>query len=560
MGQLVAGVDFGSDSVRVVFVEAETGKTVASSSCIYPRWQQKMYCNESENIFRQHPSDYTESFTQAFQSASKQLTDEQRSCICAIGVDTTGSTPCPVNQEGVALACLPEFAENPNAMFYLWKDHSAQEEAKEVNEMLQNGDIDYTKFQGEYSSEWYWAKILHAARTDALVREQAYTWVEHCDWMIGILTGKSRPEELYHNASSAGHKALWHSEFSGLPSQECLSRIDPYLAEVARNYGSAPKNADTAVGKLCDEWSEILGLQQNVVISGGSLDAHAGAVGAGIAPGTMVKVIGTSAVDMQVIPMDCEIKGDLRPFCGLAENSILPGYIGVEAGQAAFGDIFAWFQNLLCWPLQHLEFTGIEPIKVEQIRQQIQDNLLAAWGKELEKQMPQCDVISLDWFNGRRYPYLNESCKGAITGLTLGSTATEIYASLVKSAIFGSKRMFEGYTSNGLNIERIVVVGGIAKKAPYIIQLLADQLQRPIMICRENEVCARGAAIFAAVASGIYATIEEAQSVFCERFVVDFAPKKDETIDAEYKKYISIADALEPLTSSDILHYPNCLF
>ena len=552
MAKLVAGVDFGSDAVRVVMVQVRDGKTMAAAAAAYPRWQQKRYCDAKRNIFRQHPLDYIESLENAFSAAMAQLTAEQRQNVVGIGVDTTGSTPCPVDENGTALACLPAFSENPNAMFYLWKDHSATEEAKEVNQGLSSGDVDYTRFQGAYSSEWYWAKILHGARNDAAVKEAAYTWVEHCDWMIGLLTGTCRPKELYRNASASGHKALWHSSFSGLPSQECLASIDPYLAQVARHYGRAPQTADTAVGTISPEWAKKLGVSEDVVISGGSLDAHAGAVGAGIGKGTMVKVLGTSAVDMQVIRMDETPKQNLRPYCGMAENSILPGYVGVEAGQAAFGDIFSWFRTMLLWPLETMQFSSIDETQKENLKNELQEGLLAEWGRQLQSHMPDAKLISLDWFNGRRYPYLNEEARGAIAGLSLGSTALEIYASLVKAAIFGSRRMFECYTQHGLQIDKIIVVGGIAKKAPYVIQMLANHLQRPVMVCKAEEVCARGAAMYAAVACGAYENIENAQMVFCEDFVADFVPQQNPHDEDEYQQYLRLAKQMDPTSANDI--------
>lgn len=542
---IVAGIDFGSDSVRVVLVEAETGKNLSEADCSYPRWMQKRFCDPSKSQFRQHPLDYIESFENAIKSALKKVSSAGERLL-SIAVDTTGSTPCPVNREGVPLAMLPGFENNPNAMFHLWKDHTAVKEAKEINEVFSSGAVDYTKFQGIYSAEWYWAKILHTIRMDSAVKTAAWAWVEHSDWIPGLLTGQTCPETMYRCSCAAGHKALWHSEFKGLPPMKILNRLDPYLVQVAEHYGPGPKDAGTRVGIITKEWANRLGVNENVCIGGSSFDAHAGAVGAGVCLHTLVKVVGTSTVDM-LVEDPKTLKGkDMRSLCGQAENSIVPGYTGIETSQAAFGDVYAWFRDLLLWPVKNA-IASLPSKDMELIYHELYDILIP----NLEMQAAQLtdcdDIVALDWFNGRRYPKLNEMVKGAICGLDLGSTAPQIYRALALATVFGSKRIFESLLSNGVHIDRIIMVGGIARKSPFIMQLMADVLEKPIMVCSGTQMCARGATIYAAVAAGVYPTIPAAQEVFCEDYRAGYFPNesKAKKYSELYAAYIRLGDYSE---------------
>lgn len=549
---IVAGVDFGSDSVRVVMAEGATGRTVSQASCAYPRWSQRLYCNDEISQFRQHPLDYIEAFTAAFTAALRDAGEHAGGRLRAIGIDTTGSTPCPVDGAGVPLALKPEFAHNPNAMFHLWKDHTAIAEAEEINAVFSSAtSVDYTQYQGTYSSEWFWAKILRTIRQDEEVKKAAYTWIEHCDWFAGLLTGQTDPLALYRSSCAAGHKALWHSAFDGLPADECLQQLDPYLVLIKKRYGAGPKHADTAIGTISKAWAVQLGVNEQVVISGSSFDAHAGAVGAGIKPHTLVKVVGTSTVDMMIERSERLQNKEMKHVCGMAEHSIVPGYVGIEAGQAAFGDIFAWFKSLLMWPVEQM-LRQTEVLSEDQkklLQQQWSEQLLyrlEAAAKEIPL-LAANQIVALDWFNGRRYPVLNENVKGTIAGLNLGSTAPAIYQALIMSAIFGAKRIFDSFIEHGLRIDRIIVIGGIANKSPYIMQMMSDVLGRPIMISKEDQVCAKGAAIYAAVAAGLFASIEEAQQIYCEPYEADFNPNPDKQQDyaVKYEQYLKLAQNIE---------------
>lgn len=546
---VVAGVDFGSDSVRVVLVDTDSGESVASCTGPYSRWGQKRYCSPAAHRFRQHPQDYLEAFTQAFTGALARSGGAAER-LAAIAVDATGSTPCPVDEEGTALALREEFRDDPDAMFYLWKDHTAVLEAEDVNREFSRGDVDYTRYQGIYSSEWYWAKILHCARTNRKVTEAAWSWVEHCDWLPAILTGNTRPGRLYRGACGAGHKVLYHSAFGGVPGSDCLDALHPHLGAVGRRYGHNVVPAGTPLGTVTPEWAGRLGIADGVIVGMGSLDAHAGGVGAGVGPGTMVKVVGTSTVDMLVAdPAQLEGK-DLRAYCGLAENSIVPGYTGVEAGQAAFGDVYSWLRETLLWPVR--ELLPAVPGMTEEQGRLILDTLHNQTIRALEAEAARIDesgVLAVDWLNGRRYPRLNEQVKGALFGLGLGSAAPELFRALAVSTVFGSRRILESFLDNGLTVDRLILVGGIAKKSPYVVQMMADVLNRPVMVCREDQACARGAAMYAAVAAGIYPDIPAAQQALCEPYRVTCSPRPEKVADynRQYSRYLACGEFVERL-------------
>ena len=348
MKQYVIGLDYGTDSCRAVIVDAENGNEIASSVKYYPRWKEGKYCNPQANQYRQHPLDYTETLEASVKDALAVAPAEVAENIVGIAFDTTGSTPVLTDANGTPLSLLPEFAENPNAMFVLWKDHTAVAEATEINQLAKTWKIDYTVYEGGiYSSEWVWAKMLHVLRKDESVRRAAYSWVEHCDWLPALLTGNIKPETLLRSRCAAGHKAMWHASWNGLPSEEFLTSLDPLLAGYRARLYNETYPSDTVVGNLTSEWADRLGLTTNVAVAAGAFDCHFGAVGAQIVPGAFVRVIGTSTCDIMVAPYD-ELGDKLIPgICGQVDGSVVPGMIGLEAGQSAFGDVYAWFSNFV---------------------------------------------------------------------------------------------------------------------------------------------------------------------------------------------------------------------
>ncbi len=420
-------------------------------------------------MFRQHPLDYLESFSWCVNVALNQAGERVREKILAISLDTTGSTPCPVNRDGTPLALLPEFRENPNAMFHLWKDHTAIEEAVEINRILKSfNNINYTRYQGIYSSEWYWAKILRTTRIDKEIREGACSWVEHCDWMLGVLCGNTNPETLERTACAAGHKALWHSAWGGLPDRRCFVQMNESLGAIYDTFVKKPVPAGEKIGTITAEWANRLGIPKDTVVGAGSFDAHAGAVGAGIRKHVMVTNIGTSTVDMLIEDAENLEGKDLTSICGLAENSIIPGYVGVETSQAAFGDVYAWFNNLLLWPIKNVISQTETITKGERGRliRQTSERMLGELARQAEALEITDGLISLDWFNGRRYPDINENIRSAIWGLNLGTDAPAIYQSLVMATVFGQKKIIDSLLSREFRIDEMIAVGESPRSRP----------------------------------------------------------------------------------------------
>ncbi|MDC7289072.1 ribulokinase [Blautia schinkii] len=543
----VIGIDYGSDSVRAILVDTQSAKTVDTAVAEYPRWREGRYCNDKISQYRQHPMDYLECLEMILKKllvGRRHLATE----VVGIAVDTTGSTVCPVDEKGTPLAMKTGFEEEPDAMFHLWKDHTAIAEAEEINHVLSCAKIDYTKYQGEYSAEWFWAKILRTVRHNPSIRDNAYCWVEHVDWIAGVLTGNTLPETIAHCSCAAGHKALWNSEFKGLPERETLSSMDPYLGMIYDRYSQKPKHAGENIGTLCKEWADKLGLSENTVIGMGSFDAHAGAVGVGITEKTMVKVVGTSTVDMMIVKPNTVSGKNSKAYCGLAEDSIIPGFMGVEAGQSAFGDTYAWLKRFLTWPLESFDIP--EEILGKEAKGRLSQYLCVQMLRELENQameLQEDELTALDWFNGRRYPRLNESITSSITGLTLSTMPPSVYRALVRATVFGSRRIYDSLKNLGIDIQRIICVGGIAQKSSYIMQTLCDSLNVPIMVSAETQSCARGAAIYAAVASGLYEDISEAQKELCEEYHPTYHPDKENgrILEKKYRLYCALGDVTE---------------
>lgn len=538
--QLVIGLDFGTDSVRALVVNAGTGEEISSAVHYYTRWQQKLYCDPSASRFRQHPLDYIEGMEQSIRQAVAVLLTEQRAQIAGISIDTTGSTPAPINRQGLPLALLPAFADNPNAMFVLWKDHTAQQEADEINALAHAWKTDYTKYSGGlYSPEWFWAKLLHILRTDEAVREEAFTWAEHCDWLPALLTGNNDPLAWKRSRCAAGHKAMWHETFAGLPAEDFLQALDPLLTGLRERLYEETYTADQCAGIIALEWAERLGLPADVKIGVGSLDAHAGATGACIEPYTLVKVTGTSTCDMTIVPYETYKDKLVNGICGQVNGSIIPGMLGMEAGQSAFGDVYQWFSQLLSFPLRTVATDYLSQQQIEAIEKNI---LQALNDKAAVLPVMATDPVALDWINGRRTPDADLSVKGAITGLQLGTGGAAIFKALVEATAFGAKAIVQRFEEEGISIRRIVAIGGISKKSPFVMQVLSNVLDRPIAIVRSEQACALGAAMYAATACGIYKSIEAAQRQMGSGFETEYLPEKDKVAVYEqlFRRYLAL--------------------
>ena len=537
MSSYTIGVDYGTDSVRALVVDTRTGEEMGTHVFQYPRWKEGKYCDPAANRFRQHPLDYLEGLVVSVKEALKQCPEGVAEKVAGISVDTTGSTPVPVNRQGIPLSLTPGFEENPNAMFVLWKDHSAVKEADEINRLARTwGGEDFTKFEGGiYSSEWFWAKILHVLREDKQVRENAWSWVEHCDWIPALLVGNTDPLQLKRSRCAAGHKAMWHDSFGGLPEEDFLVKLDPLLGGLKERLFSDTYTCDVKVGELSPEWAGKLGLPATVSVGAGAFDAHLGALGAEIQPYYLSKVMGTSTCDMIIAPGH-ELGDKLvEGICGQVDGSIVPGMVGLEAGQSAFGDIYAWFSQVLMWPLEHV-VTGLEgvaePVK-EKIRTETADRMIGELSKAAENIDPaESSLLALDWMNGRRTPDANQNLKGAIMGLTLGSDAPRIFRALVESTAFGAKMIVDRFVDEGVRIDGIIALGGVAKKSPLVMQIVADVLDKPIKVARSEQAVALGAAMAAAVVAGIHASIPDAQEAMGGGFETEYHPDP-----ANVKKY-----------------------
>ncbi|MDR2764792.1 MAG: ribulokinase [Tannerella sp.] len=528
MEKYVIGLDYGTDSCRAVIVNADNGEEIASSVAAYPRWTAGKYCAPSTNRYRQHPLDYVETLETSVREVLSKAPAGTASKVVGIAFDTTGSTPALTDARGTPLALLPEFAENPDAMFILWKDHTAVAEAGEINALAKRWETDYTAYEGGiYSSEWVWAKVLHVLRRDEAVRGAARAWVEHCDWMPGLLTGNTRPETLPRSRCAAGHKAMWHASWQGLPSEAFLTALDPLLAGYRARLFTDTWPSNTRAGYLSREWADRLGLSTSVAVGVSAFDCHMGAVGAQIAPGAIVRVIGTSTCDVMVAPCS-EIGDRLIPgICGQVDGSVIPGMVGLEAGQSAFGDIYAWFRRVLEWPVKQLleESKLLSEAMKNQLTEEIRERILPALS-EAAAQIPVSESapVATDWMNGRRTPDANQLLKGTITGLTLGSTAPVIFRALVEATAFGAKAILDRFTENGIQISEVIGIGGISLKSPFVMQTLADVLGMPIKVSKAEQACAAGAAMFAAVAAGVHARVEDAQKAMGQGFAAIYEP------------------------------------
>jgi L-ribulokinase len=552
--KFVIGLDYGTDSARALIVNAENGEIITSAVKNYPRWSAGKYCNPSINQYRQHPQDYIDVLEATVKEALSQSPQGTAEQVVGIAFDTTGSTPAFTDATGTPLALLPEFAENPNAMFILWKDHTAVKEATEINKLCKTWNIDYAAYEGGiYSSEWFWAKALHVLREDESVREKAYSIVEYCEWLPALITGVKASKDIVRSRCANGHKAMWHESWGGLPDEEFLTTLDPLLKGLRNRLFEKTETADKSVGHLSPEWASRLGLPTNVAVAGGAFDCHMGAVGAGITPNTLVRIIGTSTCDVMVASYK-EI-GDklMKGICGQVDGSVIPGMIGLEAGQSGFGDIYAWFKHVLEFPLKEIlsKTTVVDDATKTKLIDEACAKMISALTEKAEKiPLDESAVIATDWMNGRRTPDANQSLTGTIAGLTLGSTAPRIFRALVEATAFGSRAIVERFMDEGVRIDNIIGIGGIALKSPFVMQTLSDILHMPIKVCKTDQACALGAAMFAATAASVYDTVEDAQKAMTSGFTKEYVPNEEKSVryDKIYEKYVKLGKFTEELT------------
>ncbi|MEQ1822525.1 MAG: ribulokinase [Fimbriimonadaceae bacterium] len=541
MPQYALGVDYGTNSVRALVVDIATGEELGTGIWPYATGEQGVWLDPKDpHLARQHPLDYANGFYEAV-SMALEASGVNPADIIGIGVDTTGSTPIPVNAQGIPLALLPEWQGNLNAMAWLWKDHTGHAEAAEITALAKERREPYLdKCGGAYSSEWFWAKILRCKRVDPAVFEAAYSWVEAQDMIPAWLCGLPDADSIPRGICAAGHKAMFHEDWGGLPSVEFLEELEPGLGTLRARLYAKTQSAGDLAGRLDAEIAARCGLRAGTPVSIGAFDAHLGAIGSGVKPGTLVKIMGTSTCDIMVgEPPEALILG----VCGVVPGSVIPGMIGIEAGQSAVGDLFNWWVNLVApdeaisphlAPPGERRSGGAGSSRHEH---------LATEAAKLRA--GQSGLIALDWNNGNRTILVDPLLSGLIVGQTLHTSPAEIYRALIEATAFGALTIIRRIEESGVPIQEVVVCGGIAEKSSLTMQIYADVLNRPIKISASAQTCALGAAIAGAVASGGHPDILTAQSAMVTTPIRTFVPSPEavKTYEQLYKIYSQLHDA-----------------
>ncbi len=505
MAKYAIGLDYGTNSCRSLIVNLETGAEVASHVFNYPSGQMGVLVDARDpNLARQSPADYraglVEIVVQGLAKARAAAPDFSPEDVVGIGVDTTGSTPMPVDRAGVPLALLPAFKDDPHAQAWLWKDHTSHAEAAEITALAAKLRPQYlAKCGGTYSSEWFWAKVLRCKRVAPRVFEAAFSFVELCDWIPALLTGCENPLALKRSVCAAGHKAMFAKPWGGLPDKEFLGALDPDLAALRDRLYDNAYTADAPAGKLCPLWAKVLGLRAGTAVAVGAFDAHMGAVGAGCSAGRLAKILGTSTCDLMVAKNSGPLQ-DIPGVCGIVDGSVIGGYYGVEAGQSAVGDIFLWFVNNLV-PESYGASAGAK---------------FGALDEAAAKLKPgESGLLALDWNNGNRCVLTDVRLSGLVLGQTLHTSAPELYRALVEATAFGAKMIIDRVRKYGVPVEEVITCGGLAVKSPFLMQVYADILGMPMAVAASDQTCALGAALFGAVAAGAFPDIEAAQAKVC---------------------------------------------
>ncbi len=513
------GLDYGTNSVRCVIVDTADGREVGTCVYGYPTGEAGILLDPADhNLARQNPADYLQGAQVTIAGAIAQARQNQPGFdprdIVGIGVDTTGSTPLPVDRNGTPLAMLDRFKGNPNAHAWLWKDHTGYAEAAEITARASKERPQYlAKCGGTYSSEWFFSKILHCLRVDPEVFDAAYTWVEHADWLPAVLTGTEAPDRLRRCRCAAGHKAMFNDNWGGYPDAQFLAGLDPKLGALRDTLSNQTYAVDQAAGKLTDEWAKKLGLPAGIPVAMGAFDAHLGAVGSGIKSGVLVKIIGTSTCDMVVAPSGTALP-DVPGICGIVDGSILPGYYGLEAGQSAVGDIFNWFVN-------YIQPGGKDAGTHHALTE-----------KAAQLKPGQSGLLALDWNNGNRTILVDQRLTGLLLGQTLHTKPEEIYRALVEATAFGALTIINRFEEYGVKIAEVVNCGGIAEKNAMLMQIYADVTGREMKISRSAQTCALGSAVAAAVVGGAHPDYAQAQAAMCGIKATTFKP-----IAAHHKVY-----------------------
>ena len=503
------GIDFGTNSVRALIVSCATGAELGTCVVNYESGRDGILLDEKDHhLARQSPLDYLRGLEASVKGALAEAAKTAGFLpekVIAIGVDTTGSSPIPVDERNRPLALDPRFKDHLAAQCWLWKDHTSHREAQEITKLAAEKRPHFIAKCGDtYSSEWWWSKILHCLRVAPEVFDAAYSWVELCDYIPSVLAGVTDPRKIRRGICAAGHKALYSDEWGGLPDREFLGWLDPKLAALRDRLYEKAEDASVEAGTLCSDWAGKLGLPGGIPIAIGAFDVHFGAIGSGVREGVLVKVIGTSTCDCTVVKKSADIPG----ICGIVPGSILPGYNGVEAGQSAVGDIFKWFVETVC---------------------RGDASLYGELEREARALKPgQSGLLALDWNNGNRTILVDPLLTGLLMGQTLHTTRAEIYRSLIEATAYGARAIVERISDYGVKVEQIVCAGGVAEKSPMLMQIYADVLGCEVSVAGSSQACALGSAVVAAVlageARGGHASFTEAQRKMTSLKALKYTP------------------------------------
>jgi L-ribulokinase len=530
------GLDYGTNSVRALIVRCKDGREFGSAVVNYPSGREGILLDPRDaHLARQHPGDYLFGLEKSVKAALKQARKQRgfdAAEIIGIGVDTTGSSPIPVDATNVPLALSKKFSTNLNAQCWLWKDHTSWREAGKITELAAKHRPQYiAKCGSTYSSEWWWSKIWHCLNVAPAVFNAAHSWVELADWIPSVLAGVTDPTRVVRGVCCAGHKALYAADWGGLPDKEFLGMLDPKLADLRDRLYETAHDATVEAGRLSTSWATKLGLRAGIPIAVGEMDVHYGAIGSGVTEGTLVKVIGTSTCDCGVVSADKNVP-DIPGICGIVKGSILPGFYGLEAGQSAVGDIFKWWVEGVC---------------------QGKAALHATLTKEASAFAPgQTGLLALDWQNGNRTILVDQRLSGLLLGMTLHTSRAEIYRTLIEATAFGARAIIERFREYGVPIERVVCAGGIAEKNPLLMQIYADVTGCTMLVAGSSQACALGSAISAAVLAGAHPNFPQAQKAMTSLKKVSYKPKPEaqKTYDELYRLYRQLHDSFGGLTKN----------
>ena len=497
---IVAGVDFGTLSVRVSLVDSERG-LLASTVAEYPLHRKR----EDPEYATQSHSDHMNALAAATREAVKKagIAGDQ---VEAIALDTTGSSVIPVDKN-----------LQPLGEYYLWCDHRAKGEAAELTEAAHREGLEAIQWcGGVYSSEWGFSKLLHWLRHNPDKRSQFASAFEHCDMVAATLCGINDPKKVKRSICAMGHKWLWNAALGGLPPEQFLVKVDPLFAGVREQLGGDYATSDQIAGTLSSHWAQQLGLKAGIPVPVGAFDAHWDAIGAGCRTDDMVNVVGTSTCIIGITPSVNLVPG----VCGVVQGSVHPQRTGIEAGLSAVGDIFNAIATRAGTDVQTLS-RGLE-----------------------EYQAGQTGLLRLTWDNGDRTVLVNPNLRGVTLGWNLQSTAQDELFAAIEGTAFHTRVILDRMAGNGVHIKRVINAGGIPQKNDVLNRIYANVLGRPVLVPAKS-VVSLGSAIFAFLAAGTFQSVEEAQNKICPPHkVYEPEPEAEQVYDGLYPLYRDLYFAL----------------